>query len=156
MRIAERKFKNKLKLPTLERGHTLALLRTCRQIYAETALLPFKLSIVIVPRWSSLKRTLNSLKSFQYAQIQHIQMEMSMLPLQIGSVFSEYDYHQLNLLTGVKRIRVLVFNTKHHPENEVQAWMAAGRGDLERILPGKEISVDFEVSDQSIEEHVEE
>jgi hypothetical protein len=146
------KQKRQLKPATTEHEHALALLRTCRQIYAETALVPYKSSIVTIDVWNSIKKQLRCLKSFQSVQIEDIQIEVHK-PESIVLKLQILKDKTLNLLPGLKRIRMLVFNPDSHSEIEVEAWMEKARREFELIFGGQELSIVFEVTDKSLQEH---
>jgi hypothetical protein len=68
----------KIQPPFKENRNTLALLRTCRQIYSETALLPYKSSTYSCDLWQPLSHGLRHMKRFQRAQIEDLQVELDL------------------------------------------------------------------------------
>jgi hypothetical protein len=138
-----------LKLPITEGKKAWALLRTCRQIYAETALLPYKSSIFSDTLRTPLKSQLKCLKTFQRAQIEDLQVEV-MLPGHTRSPhLSGLRRVKLDILPGLKRIRVLAFRHVNCSETKIEECRTATRSELDLLLAGTNISFMFEVIEMS-------
>ncbi|KAF2682589.1 hypothetical protein K458DRAFT_276177, partial [Lentithecium fluviatile CBS 122367] len=100
----------KLKAPKCDRRGCMALLRTCRQIYAETSLIPYQSGIFSATDLFHFRPLLKKLKVNQRSQIATLQLEIrnnrDMTEGQSGPV-SRFDLQFLSLLPGLRNIRVL-------------------------------------------------
>jgi hypothetical protein len=114
--------------------HGMDLLRTCRQIYAETALLPYKTNIFSFSPYTNIKHDLKYMKPFQRAQIDKIQIE---LPHSGGDISYLLSYtlkkDSLEFLPNLKDIHVVCF-TYH-------TVFAANRGMVQQKLEVDEVDV---------------
>jgi hypothetical protein len=137
----------KIQPPFKENRNTLALLRTCRQIYSETALLPYKSSTYSCDLWQPLSHGLRHMKRFQRAQIEDLQVELD-LPWSRNPVrIQELCVDKLAILPGLKRVRILAFRDKYVLEHELEESRETIRNSLEPILAGTNISTMFEVAE---------
>jgi hypothetical protein len=143
----------KIQPPFKENRNTLALLRTCRQIYSETALLPYKSSTYSCDLWQPLSHGLRHMKRFQRAQIEDLQVELD-LPWSRNPVrIQELCVDQLAILPGLKRVRILAFRDKYVLEHELEESRETIRNSLEPILAGTNISTMFEVAEMGSYEY---
>jgi hypothetical protein len=151
-RTYDRRSKNhRLMPPVTKRKNALALLRACRQIYAETALLPYKSSIFSTTFGAALKPRLQSLKSFQRAQIEEIQFEVLITQLstreRLRSMVNQLDVKKLAILPGLKRVGICVFCPKHISESRseyksrLKKCKRIIRKETARRLAGKDIRI---------------
>jgi len=134
------------------------LLRTCRQIYAETALLPYQLNTFWFGNYSWIKDDIEYLKPFQLAQITHFQLDIvekrGIRPrypdyaTPVGHLAKKGRYN-LKFLPAVKHIHVLVFSKHIGLDWEVEVCKANVRKELTTLLAGRELSITFEVHDMT-------
>jgi hypothetical protein len=95
---------------TAERMYGLDLLRTCRQIYTETALLPYKTNTFSFSPQGSTRYHLSYLKLFQRAQIDKIQIEASDIGVDMYRLLSDVlEKNSLAFLPNLKHITVVYF-----------------------------------------------
>jgi hypothetical protein len=96
-----------------ERVNASALLRTCRQIYAETALIPFAVNTFSVnDDYWPLRRVVKSLPKYQRSQITELRVELQSSELTEGSEpwwKCIFDTNRFSALPGLQCIRVCVF-----------------------------------------------
>lgn len=109
----------------------MALLRTCRQIYSETALYPMKSATFTYGHIVYLKRSIKSLKPYQRRQITHLQMECICYGNMITSCRQEvyqFNRHVRKKLPASTSMTVLFSETNIvaadipqyvHPANEI-------------------------------------
>jgi hypothetical protein len=131
----------------------LDLLRTCRQIYSETVLLPYSRNIYLIPylRWA--KSDVRYLKPFQRAQITHIRLDTITLTVlkfksPIHQKRAKFDY-----LPALKRIHVLHFRQGMETESWFENCTKEVTEQLKVLCSGRNISFTFEVTDQGISEY---
>ena len=98
--------------PTHQRYCDFTLLRNCRQIYQETAVLPYQLNTFTIINLQSLKADLGRPTDFQREQIVNIRLDVTKRTgLSFGVAGNAADLQQRNraLLPALKRIHVHVF-----------------------------------------------
>jgi hypothetical protein len=134
--------------PWSERTCGLDLLRTCRQIYSETALLPYKLN-TFSTHYQLFQFNLRCwLKPFQDAQISLIQLELISgddLKVLYGLTGEQAFKNKLDLLPGLKRVHVLVFDPANtiRPFDEDCKEKVIGR--LNALSNGRDLRITFEM-----------
>ncbi|KAF2030023.1 hypothetical protein EK21DRAFT_33876, partial [Setomelanomma holmii] len=99
----------------------LNLLRTCRQIYAESALMPHTQNTFFITIYGGYKRFFKNFRTYQLAQIQVLITDVChevgfLLPpfdqLKESDTWSAHvrgQWPKLDFLPGLKRVHVLVF-----------------------------------------------
>jgi hypothetical protein len=118
-----------------ERTNTFALLRVCRQIYAETALLPFSANTFLFRRYWDMGGRTNDLRKHQYSQIRDVQLEVTTLDT-TKSVFQDrltvrFKKMQLDRrFPGLQRLHVCVFPFRKKPKWSVSKCEAFIRTNL--------------------------
>lgn len=105
-----------------KRANIFAILRVCRQIYAETALLPVSVNSFSTKHSWSLRRAVRLWRAYQRNQLTELQIEITTSELQrppeqwlIGLV----EDGNFALLPALRRIRVCLFLGRM-PEGKVQ------------------------------------
>lgn len=131
--------------PVVEQKYGLDLLRTSRQIYSETALLPYKRNTFTTYRtWFA--SALKHLKPFQLAPIEEIYFEATSstgIRLFYGRTDVQARRTKLDFLPGLKRIQVLLFrHPMGHRSFEETAKKTALR-QLESFLEGRDVKITF-------------
>ncbi|KAF1944057.1 hypothetical protein EJ02DRAFT_432624 [Clathrospora elynae] len=124
--------KYKLTSSPAEPTKEMALLRTCRQIYAEAAMMPLILNKFSFECVFEAKYVLSKLKTHQRKHIAHLQFELSR-PSRV-SVLARSDFHRFRFplpgyLPGLKELRVCIFS--------VSATDETARGENERQVRKK-------------------
>jgi hypothetical protein len=141
-----------------DREHALALLQTCRQIYAETARLPYKSGILHAVDYRYIKRELGYLKSFQRAQFSELHLEayhenLLIRPDPLVTDLSKKDKYNLDFLPGLKRIRVVIFKKHIWVGLSIESLVAGVQARLDLMLVGKNIAITIEIVDVTPEEY---
>jgi len=141
-----------------DRRNALALLQTCRQIYTETALLPYKLGILNAVDYHYIKRDLDYLKPFQCAQFSELQLEayhenLLIQPDPLVTDLSKKEKYNLNFLPGLKRIQVLIFKKRIWVGLNIASLVAGVRARLDLMLVGKNITITIKIVDMTPEEY---
>ncbi|KAF2831381.1 hypothetical protein CC86DRAFT_138684 [Ophiobolus disseminans] len=137
--------------PKTERAFGLCLLRTCRQIYSETALLPYKLNIITFSHLSSFRHELMVLQKFQRSQVVGIHLEASrrsgiLYPHQnFAKNAANYRKRNLALLPVLKRIHVLVFGPDPFPVSYVDDCIKNSRYQIDIMFATENMEITFEV-----------
>lgn len=122
----------------------MALLRTCRQVYAEAAIMPLTLTIFSTDCPSYAARDLRKLKPHQRRLITFFQMNSSH-PANIGRLCRPYSLIA-KLLPCLQDLHIRLFevsDTSTHKANE--EWI---RGYLEPGIQNKPITIKIEQTDQ--------
>jgi hypothetical protein len=136
-----------------DRALGLDLLRTCRQIYSETALLPYKLNTFSFNSYMDVNPHLATLARFQCRQITDIQLHV---PTQAGllwtthrfaSYVTRFQKRQLKLLPALKRLQILVFepqglSTASGPY--MSEAIRNTRKQLDTLFATKDLAITFE------------
>jgi hypothetical protein len=146
--------------PMSERTHGMDLLRTCRQIYTETALLPYKSNTFTFAYYRMIEIDLRYLKTFQRAEITKIQVQVTdMAGLDIEIINQEkigslatVARHRLPGLPALKQIHILLFS-EVEMGFDATVCEANIRRQLDVLLAGREIDIVFEVASTSWEWH---
>ena len=133
------------------------LLRTCRQIYAETALLPYQLNTFCFDNYCWIKDHTEYLKPFQLAQITYFELDiiekhgirLSYLDQNPVERLAKNGRYNLKFLPAVKHIRVLIFSKHVGSDIDVEVCKANVRNQLTTLLAGRELSITFEVHDMT-------
>jgi hypothetical protein len=141
--------------PASERPGGLALLRTSRQIYAETVLLPYKLNTFSFAPNMMIKHDIGCLKPIQRSQIEDIQLEL--VPkkgwrFKRGATLQELaqlSKYNLDFLPALKRIHVIVFDTWGHGQHGYNYCVSTLRGRLQVFLANRDVSITFEAATES-------
>ena len=130
------------------------LLRTCRQIYAETALLPYKTNTFSFQKYVGIKQGLRYLKPFQRAQIVDVQLEIfqrSNLRLPNNAAIeglAQLSKYNLDFLPALKRLHILIFSTRDKPVPKVEESTGEILRDLNVLLAGRRVSITFEATEE--------
>lgn len=122
------------------RNHRLALLRTCRQVFCETALIPYKINTFIVPRYIKLRSFLRRMKTAHRRAVSTLQVEHSM---SYGNPLTHVPL--LSLLTGLERLKVVVTGYSNNVQNE--RYLSALKdqlSDLKASGASLEVSIDYQ------------
>ena len=141
-----------------DREHALALLQTCRQIYAETARLPYKSGILNAVDYRYIKRDLSYLKPFQRAQFSELRLEayhenLLIRPDPLITDLSKKGRYNLDFLPGLKCIRVVIFKKRIWVGHNIASLVAGVRARLDLMLVGKNIAITVEIVDVTPEEY---
>jgi hypothetical protein len=144
-----------------ERMDGLDLLRTCRQIYTETALLPYKLNTFGfgLSYHFSIKHEQRHLKSFQRAQIVNIEVAvydrwgLSTLYYRPIEDLAEYSRYNLDFLPALEHIRIVIF-AHSMSESDIESCKQNVRKQLGVLLGGRKPDITFEVSKESLVEYI--
>lgn len=124
--------------------NAMALLRTCRQVYAEAAIMPLTLTIFSTDCLSYAARDLRKLEPHQRRLITFFQMNSSH-PANIGRLCRPYSLIA-KLLPCLQDLHIRLFevlDTSTHKANE--EWI---RGYLEPGIQNKPITIKIEQTDQ--------
>lgn len=117
-----RSYRLRLKPPN--RANAMSLLRTCRQIYQETAILPFKLNTFTMSSAYNIQALETRLKPYQRAQITSLQFEVQVENLSVrvnDPLVNARTYAYLKLLT-LEKFEICVFgHTKKHADSVARA-----------------------------------
>ncbi|KAH4611373.1 hypothetical protein HBI25_120040 [Parastagonospora nodorum] len=141
-----------------DREHALALLQTCRQIYAETARLPYKSGILNAVDYRYIKRDLSYLKPFQRAQFSELRLEayhenLLIRPDPLITDLSKKGRYNLDFPPGLKCIRVVIFKKHIWVGHNIASLVAGVRARLDLVLVGKNIAITVEIVDVTPEEY---
>jgi hypothetical protein len=111
-------------------SHTFALLKTCRQIHAETHMLPFELNTFDISRHDS---EINPLKLWSETLAKQLRA-IRTVRIQTDNAVMEimFPIESLKLLAGLKRVEVVVV---------VAAWDFAGMQKRRRRVTRKEVEI---------------
>ncbi|KAF2030008.1 hypothetical protein EK21DRAFT_66407 [Setomelanomma holmii] len=133
----------------------LDLLRTCRQIYAETALLPYQLNTFACTEYAGIKGELQYLQPFQRSHIAKLQLEASSIRgLWLGQGYlSDIERYtdarfcgkyKLGFLPALEEIQVCVLTPDLRSESAVDECKRSVRDQLSTLLAGKQVDITFE------------
>jgi hypothetical protein len=90
--------------------NTFALLRVCRQTYAETALLPFSVNTFAALDCCNLGKSVKAFKKYQRSQITHLQVEHLVSDVQASQWFkSSLDLKNYDVLPGLRCVKFQLF-----------------------------------------------
>jgi len=101
--------------PPTEPEDATALLRTCRQIYSETAIMPLALGTFSVESVREAARSLKKLKPSQRKQITNLQFTVRWphIDWQLGTLcFALHSYALFRSLSALRELRILVLSVK--------------------------------------------
>ncbi|KAF1912418.1 hypothetical protein BDU57DRAFT_551267 [Ampelomyces quisqualis] len=132
-----------------------ALLRTCRQVYMETALLPYKLNAYDFSSYITLKLHLRKGRRYQRAHIFDVNVWASLNcglflgPTKERAMFSQY---KLDFLPALKRIHVLI-SEYQVPDAQIESFVIKLRTELEVLLPGRRIQLVFKARETETSEY---
>jgi hypothetical protein len=142
--------------PISERANGLDLLRVCRQVYAETALVPYTANIFAFYSWSYIKYDLIRLKNFQRREIMDIQLEVyspsGLFAAQDMSEAEATKSRQLlaTQLPALKRIHIIIFKPSQG-SGQVGSWDSFvdtatknTREQLDILFAEKDLTITFE------------
>jgi hypothetical protein len=127
----------KLMLQPCERKNAFSLLRTCRQIYAETAVLPFTINRFSMTCYWTLLKSSKHFRKYQCSQIEKIQLEQSMYGLQeryrelVKSNLAERSLS--TVLPGLRRIHIRAFPCSYYTGVTFGAFEAFLQSE---VIPG--------------------
>jgi len=137
--------------PFAERSNGTQLLRTCRQIYTETALLPYKTNTFIFETYTPVKYDLKRMKAFQRAHIEKIQFDVDCQagdtdPYKLMFALGEDN---LEVLPGLKHVHVVAFccHGRYGPgfSDKMKSVEAVIRNILNVELGGRQLKSTCEV-----------
>jgi hypothetical protein len=135
----------------------LPLLRTCRQIYAESALLPIRLNTFSFTYDGWVNSHFKSMRTYQRAQILNLQIDLRdaqglCIPkaaLVEGALSTGlYKHYKFDCLPALKRIHVLIFKSIQSGSSAEECKENVLR-QLKMLLPGGQVDVTFEVRQDS-------
>lgn len=140
--MAKGETQQRVAAPACDHTTNLDLLRTCRQIYSETAALPYSKNVYCFRYWSSVKSQLNGFKQYQLANITHIQVK----------VYNTWDLmistdsrHNLSFLPALKRVRLVMFGVVYGGgTSRMDHSEEITRKQLEVLLDGRNVQIVFE------------
>jgi hypothetical protein len=140
-------------LPTSEPGHVFALLRTCRQIYAETAVLPYTDNTFSFCSVRSMRYGLKHVKAHLRTHITSIQLEIDFDFRRSRHGFEYYVYlgERFSLrasLPGLKDVHAYLYQAKMIDEATMQKAKADLLGALRYQIPEMTVELKVEVTDQ--------
>ncbi|KAF2132696.1 hypothetical protein P153DRAFT_354172 [Dothidotthia symphoricarpi CBS 119687] len=149
----------KMRPSNIDRNDGLTLLRTCRQIYHETALLPFRSNFFIfsaVSLWGSKLNMFRMLRGYQLQQITSIKLEIDS--------FTGVNLHTLQLvfdgcsrrshasmsqaLPGLKHIHICVFNPPGLSESVLEDYKNRRLEQIKQIkqfFSGRNLDISVEM-----------
>lgn len=116
-----------------ERKNTLALLLVCRQIYAETALLPFSSNTFSIrPHWR--QKAAKKFKTHQCKQVVELRFEMTVSELKDHDSLVLLHPSRYTAMTGLRRIRICAFSDAEWNDTAFSEWEDALRPTVEHQL----------------------
>jgi hypothetical protein len=123
-------------------ANALALLATCRQIHAETQLLPFRLSLFSALNCVSLHRWLLTIKPFQCTALTNIQVvcnfECTEECCLDGAIFAQqWCFSQLDSLKRIQVIAQVVNVTGHLRRKVAASWVDTLEGTLKLMFKNR-------------------
>ncbi|KAH6878871.1 hypothetical protein BKA58DRAFT_466490 [Alternaria rosae] len=137
------RYTKKFQLSPTEPKNAMALLRTCRQIYAETALMPLTLSTFACASVTQAKGSLGKLKPHQRKQITSLQFlcpgPISIRMLQEG-YFKTYNFVLARSLPNLQELRVRIFSagavssTRETVEDEARDYLRPSLQGMSVVL----------------------
>jgi hypothetical protein len=115
-----------------ERLNTFALLRVCRQIYAETALLPFSGNTFSVVACRKMGNPAKAFKKYQCSQITHLQVELWDSAVRVSPRWfvSLLSLKNFAFLPGLRCIKVQLF-----PDKDWEFMSFSKTKTLLRLIP---------------------
>ncbi|KAH3989403.1 hypothetical protein HBI25_120030 [Parastagonospora nodorum] len=132
--------------PFAERMNGTQLLRTCRQIYTETALLPYRANTFILETLDTIKHELKKMKPFQRARIEKIQFEVNTNLFMLDTALGKDN---LEVIPGLKHVHVVAFCDSSRDASDVsertKSVEAAIRNVLDEGLAGRQVKSTCEV-----------
>ncbi|CAN9366812.1 unnamed protein product [Alternaria alternata] len=135
----------RLESPSPEPKNVMALLRTCRQVYAEAALMPLTLTIFTTEYIPYAARDLRKLKPQQRRLITFFQMVISH-PNSISYHYLKYGLNLAKLLPCLQDLHIRVFEVLHTSTQKVNEERI--RKHLEPGLHEKPITIKIEQTDK--------
>jgi hypothetical protein len=138
-------------IPSIATGTVnLGMLRCCRQIYAEAALLPYSMNTFTFYDYDRIELDFKLLKPYQRAPITHIQLEvrlLSGLKRKFGTLehLATLSGYSLGFLPALKQVRVLILHRGMKKPDEVITKVQEQLGVL---LARRDIQIVFELSDE--------
>jgi hypothetical protein len=113
-----------------------ALLQVCRQIYAETALIPIVINTFSVSDYQSLARVARTLPKYQRGKISEVQFEIPTYKLEAERdkwLLYGFQITKFSALPGLRRVRVCLFpcdnwkvTTFHEYETRLRSCLETG------------------------------
>ncbi|KAH4935014.1 hypothetical protein HBI79_080140 [Parastagonospora nodorum] len=137
--------------PFAERRNGTQLLRTCRQIYTETALLPYRANTFVFYTYIPIKHDLKYMKAFQRAQIEKIQLYTDCLAggIEPYKLMVALASDKLKVIPGLKHVHVVAFCQPGRDESDfserTKSVEAAIRNVLDEGLTGRQLKSTCEV-----------
>lgn len=135
-----------------ERPNIFALLRVCRQIYAETALLPLAVNVLPVRPWWSLTPAVRPFRTYQIKQIEELRVEIGLFEL-CGPSEHWLDYFivggKFALLPNLRRVRVSLFS--HLEPKRESKPLAEYESQLHTALDSRLLSAGYELVVEGME-----
>lgn len=141
-----------------DRTNALALLQTCRQIYTETALFPYKSGILNTGSYRYIKRDLSYLNHFQRGLFSELRLDafhkdLMINPDPLGTDLSKKDRYNFNFLPGLKRIHVTLFKKCIWAGHDLAVLVAGIRARLDVLLVDRNLTISIEIVDVRPEEY---
>lgn len=135
--------------PVRDRVLGLDLLRTCRQIYSETALLPYSRNCYHFRHVSCFRSDIKRVKPFQRALISSIQLHAFTSEGLLGSPEEHQTAEKAarDHLQGVKQIHVLVVDMTLYGDDPTPIREQTCKKiteQLEQLFPNRKIVITFE------------
>ncbi|KAF2831380.1 hypothetical protein CC86DRAFT_401910 [Ophiobolus disseminans] len=125
----------------------LDLLRTCRQIYSETTLIPYTHNTFHFPDVSNAHHRVWNLQAFQKRLITDIQFETNRITglSHLDGPILRNEEFKLDYLPGLQRIRIVLRRGGFlRVARYRETCMRNVRDQLKRLLSGRDIAVTFE------------
>lgn len=149
-----------MRAPVTDPLQGLPLLRTCRQIYAESAMLPFRLNTFSSDYINWVTDNFRCMRAYQRAQIMDLQIDVR---IREGACVPETDVVEVALSTrrlpwgrykfdglpALKRIYVLIFTKSSQLGSIEEKCKEEVLGQLNSLLPRRQVDVTFEVRQDS-------
>ncbi|KAJ8112074.1 hypothetical protein OPT61_g5473 [Boeremia exigua] len=137
--------------PPDETGIGVALLRTCRQIYSETASLPFRLNAMAFDSIWQLERGAKRFKCYQRKQFTTLRIEVDSIAA-VSTTFSLRDIHRMvRIRPAMKCIQVVVFSTSAQTNKDaLKEAEVRLRHDFGLYLKDRVIQVTIKGCDQQL------
>ena len=137
---------SKLRLRPTDRKYAMALLRTCRQIYHETAILPYKLNTITVSFLQDVAAIVKILRPYQYRHVTTLQIELYGTRWKYAGQKWELlaQWESFHKLSSLLNVHVRVYRDEDEDEDEPDEETADSCPDvvraLQTTLPGQRVS----------------
>lgn len=127
----------------------MAILRTCRQIYAEAALMPLSLNIFSFDCYDTARMLIKRLKMYKSKRITSLRFDLrGRRDIDYPGHFNPFPPHRLQplfqLLPALKELRVRAFNVPTAETLDFDGYASPLRKELEEAFPGHTIDLIFE------------